>query len=93
VGERGGRKGEGEGVAARENQMRERERGAWGRQGRMGGARGARPGLGQAGLGRAGLGRGPGRKPTTYTTTDQNPIANQNPKRGKTDAQKKNVSA
>jgi hypothetical protein len=36
--------------------------------------------------GRAGLGRGPGRKPTTHTTTDRNPIANRNPKRGETDA-------
>jgi hypothetical protein len=43
------------------------------------GARGARSG-------RAGLGRGPGRKPTTHTTIDQNPIANRNPKRGETNA-------
>jgi hypothetical protein len=43
---------------------------------RMGvwGARGAR------------LGAGPGRKPTTRTTTYRNPIANQSPKRGETDA-------
>jgi hypothetical protein len=33
----------------------------------------------------AGLGRGPGWKPTTHTTTDQKPIANRNPKRGKAD--------
>jgi hypothetical protein len=47
------------------------------------GARGARP---RAGSGRAGLGLGPGRKPTTHKTTDWNPIANQIPKRGETDA-------
>jgi hypothetical protein len=57
----------------RENQMRDRK--VWGARGRAGRAR----------LGRAGLGRGPGQKPTTHTTTDQNPIANQKPKRGKTD--------
>jgi hypothetical protein len=34
----------------------------------------------RAGLDRAGLGHRPGRKPTTRTTTDRNPIANQNPK-------------
>jgi hypothetical protein len=61
--------------------MRERERWAWGW-----GARGARPGLGWAALGWAVLGRGPGRKPTTHATTDRNPIANRNPKRGETDA-------
>jgi hypothetical protein len=43
------------------------------------GARGSAPG-------RAGLGRGPGRNPTTHTTTDQSPIANRNPKRDETDA-------
>jgi hypothetical protein len=66
------------------NQMRERGEGA-----RMGGGLGARGewgALGRAGLGRAGLGRGPGRKPTTHTTTDRNPIANRNPKRGETNA-------
>jgi hypothetical protein len=47
---------------------------------RGGGARGARPRSG-----RAGLGCGPGRKPTTHTTTDRNPIANRNPKRSETD--------
>jgi hypothetical protein len=35
---------------------------------------------------RAGLDRGPSRKSTTRTTTNRNPIANQNPKRGETDA-------
>jgi hypothetical protein len=50
--------------------MREREGRAWG----CGGARG------RAKLGWARSGRGPGRKPTTRTTTDRNPIANQNPK-------------
>jgi hypothetical protein len=74
VGERGGRKGEG--VAARENQMREIEGGG-------GGVPGAH---GRTGPGRAGLGHGPGRKPTTHTTTDRNPFANRNPKRGETDA-------
>jgi hypothetical protein len=52
--------------------MREREREggcAWGGRG-AGGA-----------PGRAGLGRGPGQKPTTHETTDQNPITNRNPKR------------
>jgi hypothetical protein len=47
-----------------------------------GGARGAWPGPSRARLGRA----GPGRKPTTRTTTDWIPIANRNPKRGETDA-------
>jgi hypothetical protein len=61
--------------------MRERERWAWGW-----GARGARPGLGWAALGWVVLGRGPGHKPTTHATTDRNPIANRNPKRGETDA-------
>jgi hypothetical protein len=46
---------------------------------------GAPGGRGQ-GLGQAGLGRGPGRKPTTHTTADLNPIANRNPKRGEMDA-------
>jgi hypothetical protein len=46
-----------------------------------GGAPGARGGV----PGRARLGREPGRKPTTHMTTDRNPIANQNPKRGETD--------
>jgi hypothetical protein len=56
--------------------MRERERegGAWGRQGRLG--RVARVGLGEAGLGRVA-----GRNPTARTTTDRNPIANRNLKR------------
>jgi hypothetical protein len=37
------------------------------------------------GLGWAGSGWvGPGRKSTMRTTTDRNPIANQNPKRGET---------
>jgi ribosomal protein L15 len=58
--------------------MRERER--EGAHGGMG-ARGTRGMPGQARLG-----RGPGRKPTTHTTTDQEPIANQNPKRGDADA-------
>jgi hypothetical protein len=51
------------------------------------GARGARgrAGTGRAGSGRAGLGRGSGRKPTTHTTTDRNPIANRNPKQGEMD--------
>jgi hypothetical protein len=65
--ERGG----GEEVAARENQMRERERregaGAWGE------GQGARARAGRAGLGWVGLGRVAGQKPTTRTTTDQNP--------------------
>jgi hypothetical protein len=77
---RGGR--EGEGVAAQKNQMRERGRGS--RMG-WGGAPGARS-QGRPGLGWVGLGRGPGRKPTTPTTTDWNPIANRNPKRGEMDA-------
>jgi hypothetical protein len=42
--------------------MSERERGV-----RMGG-------VGRQGPGQAGLGRGTGRKPTTHTTTDRNPI-------------------
>jgi hypothetical protein len=46
-------------------------------------ARGAR---GRAGPGRAGPGRGLGRKPTTHTTTNRNPNANWNPKRGETGA-------
>jgi hypothetical protein len=57
---------EGEGVAARENQMRERGgRGAWG----VWEARGAqgRAGARRAGLGQVVLGRRPGRKPTTHT--------------------------
>jgi hypothetical protein len=53
-----------------------------GRQGRA--ARG-RAGLGWVGS-QAGPDRGPGRKPTTRTTTNRNPIANQNPKRGETEA-------
>jgi hypothetical protein len=64
--ERGG----GEEVAARENQMRERERREGTRRGDMG-----------TGPDWAGLGRGPGQKPTTHATTDRTPIANQNPKR------------
>jgi hypothetical protein len=60
--ERGG--GEGEKVAARENQMREIER-----RGR-GGAAGGRQG--RAGQGRTELGRVAGRNPTTCTTTDRN---------------------
>jgi hypothetical protein len=40
----------------------------------------------QTGPDRAGLGRGLGQKPTTHVTTDRNPIANRNPKRGETDA-------
>jgi hypothetical protein len=41
---------------------------------------------GCAARGRAGLGWArPGQKPTTRTTTDRNPIANRNPKRGETD--------
>jgi hypothetical protein len=52
-----------------------------GRQGRA-----TRAGPGWVGLGRAGLGRGPGRKPTTYTTTDRNPIVNRIPKRDETNA-------
>jgi hypothetical protein len=49
---------------------------------------GAHGGCGARGVGsgRTRLGRGPGRKPTTHTTTDWNPIANRNPKRGETDA-------
>jgi hypothetical protein len=35
---------------------------------------------GACGQGRAGLGRVAGRNPTARTTTDRNPIANQNPK-------------
>jgi hypothetical protein len=50
-----------------------------------GGVLGARD-QGRPGLGWVGLGRGPGRKPTTPTTTGRNPIANRNPKRGETDA-------
>jgi hypothetical protein len=73
VGERGGRKGEGEGVAAWENQMREGGGGTWG-------------GCGAPGAGSAGWFVGLGRKHITYTTTDRNQIANRNPKRGETDA-------
>jgi hypothetical protein len=47
----------------------------------MGRSRGVRPRLGRARSGRARLGRVAGRNPTARTTTDQNPIANQNPKR------------
>jgi hypothetical protein len=56
--------------------MRER-----GREGgmRMGGGRGARGTPGRAGPGWVRLGRLAGRKPTTHTTTDRNPIANRNP--------------
>jgi hypothetical protein len=49
------------------------------RRGRMG--RGGAPGVRRLGLGRAGLGRVAGRNPTTRTTTDRNPITNQNSKR------------
>jgi hypothetical protein len=59
--------------------MRERDKGEGGaRMGRAGGARGARAGPDRAGLGRARPHRGS--KPTTRTTTNQNPIVNQNPK-------------
>jgi hypothetical protein len=51
------------------------------RGGRMGRSRGVRPRPGRARSGRAGLGRVAGRNSTTHTTTDRNPIANQNPKR------------
>jgi hypothetical protein len=67
--------------------MREREslrggtHGGWGARGARGRAR-----PGRAGSGRARLGRRPVRKPTTHTTTDRNPIANRNLKRGETDA-------
>jgi hypothetical protein len=78
--------------------MRGRERGRMGGLGRQGHA--GRAGPGRAGSGRARLGRRPGLKPTTHASTDQKPIANQNPKRGETDArlntiirQKKNTSA
>jgi hypothetical protein len=63
---------------------REIERGAHGEVGHQGRVGRARPG--RAGSGRVGLGHGPGLKPTTHTTTDRNPIVNQNPKRGETDA-------
>jgi hypothetical protein len=61
------------------NQMRQMDQGEGGgaRMGRAGGARGA-----QAGPGRAGPHHRS--KPTTRTTTKRNPIANQNPKRDKT---------
>jgi hypothetical protein len=73
LGHHGGERGGGEEVAARENQMREREkrerRGrAWGRYGRQG----------RAGPGRVGLGHVAGQKRTTRTATDWNPITNQN---------------
>jgi hypothetical protein len=62
--------------------MREREGEGGGAHG--GGGMGAR---GTRGVpGRAGLGRGPGRKPTTHTTTNRKLIANRNPKRGEADA-------
>jgi hypothetical protein len=41
---------------------------------------------GRVGMRWVGLGHGARRKPTTRTTTDQNPIANQNLKRGEMDA-------
>jgi hypothetical protein len=49
---------------------------------------GARGAPGRVGLGWVGLGRGPVWKPTTHThtTTDRKQNANQNPKRGETDA-------
>jgi hypothetical protein len=69
------------------------------------GERGAHGGVGHKGrvgrarLGRAGMGRGPGRKPTTHTTTNRKPIVNRNMKRGEMDArlntiirQRKNAS-
>jgi hypothetical protein len=60
--------------------MRERERegGAWGREGRQG-----RAGPGRTGLGWIRLGRVVGPKPVARTTTDQKPIANQNPSKAK----------
>jgi hypothetical protein len=63
--------------------MRER-----GRRGVHGGW-GTRVARGRVGLGWVGLGRRPGRKPTTHTTTDQNPTAKRNSKRGETDARLK----
>jgi ribosomal protein L15 len=65
-------------VAAREK-SNERKRlggGGWGAHGGRG-ARGTRAGLGQAGS-------HCGSKSTTRTTTNRNPIANQNPKRNET---------
>jgi hypothetical protein len=59
--------------------MREREREGGHARGRQG--RAARAGPGQVGLDRAELSRVVGQNPTTRTTTDQNPIANRNPKR------------
>jgi hypothetical protein len=49
---------------------------AWGGAGRQ-----RRAGQSRAELDWAGLGRTVGQKPTTRTTTDQNPIAKRNPKR------------
>jgi hypothetical protein len=60
--QRGRERGGGEGVAAWENQMRERER--------KGGAHGERQG--RAGQSQARLGCVAGRNPTTRTTTDRN---------------------
>jgi hypothetical protein len=87
LGQRGGterwKKGRGSCRAGKSNE-REIERGRMGVwDGR--GARGC-AGPGRAGSGRTGPGCGPGRKPTTHTTTNRNPIANRNPKRGETDA-------
>jgi hypothetical protein len=72
VGERGGR--EGGGVAAWENQMRERER----EEGRAWGGGEGRKGARRAGLGWVRLGRVTGQKPIAHTTTDRKPIANRN---------------
>jgi hypothetical protein len=70
--QRGRERGGGEGVVRGKNQMREIER-----RGRAWGGPGARgPGPGQAGLGHVA-----GQNPMTCTTTDRNPIVNQNPKR------------
>jgi hypothetical protein len=71
--ERGGRERE---LCTRKLNEGKRERGRGRAQGEVG-----RQGRGQ---GRARLGRTSGQNPTTHTTTDRNPIANQNPKRDET---------
>jgi hypothetical protein len=61
--------------------QREREGGPWGEAGAPGACGQGRARLGRAGPGWAGSGRVAGQNPTARTTTDRNPIANQNPKR------------